>query len=141
MNVPESWNTTFHSDETRAITLDTMLSPPVIRKLTYCSHSELRAHAQEVNHNGGSLVKHLSMKSLLSTHRISTKFHFQCLRLLLDVQQHGKWRFFIEFSHRRRWLRCSGWRRCTITAADATSTNLDSVGSCCTNYSTSETNS
>jgi len=34
-NVPESWNTTFHCDETRAIISGMMmLSPPVIRKLT-----------------------------------------------------------------------------------------------------------
>ena len=38
----------FHTDETHVINSDTMLLPPVIRKLTHCSHSKLRTHAQEV---------------------------------------------------------------------------------------------
>ena len=108
-NVPEAWNTTFHSDETRAIISDMILSPPVIRKLTYCSQRELRAHAQEVNHYGHNLDEYL----VAITDRISFKWDFQSLWLLLDVQQHGKWRFIIELQHWWWRLRRCRWHCCT----------------------------
>ena len=37
-DVAEAWSTTFHSRETRVIISALLLSPPVIRKLTHCSH-------------------------------------------------------------------------------------------------------
>jgi len=100
----------------------------VIRKLTYCPRGELRAHAQKVL-TYRKLSRSTDQQPVLITNRIFTNGHLDCLRLFLDIQQHGVRRLvLLDLWHRRCWLMDGGW--CCGTAADAANTvpmNLHSL--------------